>query len=167
MTENRFSSMWLVLAVATFFKRSMKLWVVQFWQVDVTQIWFIDSNFIYSFLVPKQSLLEIVLLDWLFCIVLTNYITLTLSWWRSITYRNQFIDLLCKSVDWFLCDTDLRHERVTIILIWSWDKRTRISMYLVYFWCNTNANSSNGRPLNWFTNYEVSLSANTYIVFNV
>ena len=104
--------MWLVLAVATFFKRSMKLWVVQFWQIDVTQIWFIDSNFIYSFLVPKQSLLEIVLLDWLFCIVLTNYITLTLSWWRSISYRNQFIDLLCKSVDWFLCDTDLRHERV-------------------------------------------------------
>ena len=64
--------MWLVLAVATFFKHSMKLRVVQFWQVDVTQIWFIDSNFIYSFLVPKQSLLEIVLLDWLFCIVLTN-----------------------------------------------------------------------------------------------
>ena len=29
-------------------------------------------------------------------------------------YRNQSIDLLCKSVDWFLYDNDLRHERVNI-----------------------------------------------------
>ena len=27
-------------------------------------------------------------------------------------YRNQFIDLQGKSMDWFLCDSDLRHERV-------------------------------------------------------
>ena len=26
----------------------------------------------------------------------------TLSWRRSLSYRNQSIDLLCKSVDWFL-----------------------------------------------------------------
>ena len=26
----------------------------------------------------------------------------TLSWWRSLTYRNQFNDLLSKSLDWFL-----------------------------------------------------------------
>ena len=25
--------------------------------------------------------------------------------------RNQFIDLLCKSIDWFLYDRDLHHER--------------------------------------------------------
>ena len=36
---------------------------------------------------------------------------LTLSWWKSLAYRNQSIDLLCKSVDWFLNDRDLRHER--------------------------------------------------------
>ena len=37
---------------------------------------------------------------------------LTLSWRRPISYRNQSIDLLCKSMDWFLYDTGLRHERV-------------------------------------------------------
>ena len=39
-----------------------------------------------------------------------NY--LTLSWRRSLSYRNQTIDLLCKSMDWFLYDSDLRHGRV-------------------------------------------------------
>ena len=36
--------------------------------------------------------------------------SLTLSWQRPL-YRNQSIDLLCKSVDWFLHDNGLRHER--------------------------------------------------------
>ena len=30
----------------------------------------------------------------------------------SLSYRNQTIDLLCKSMDWFLYDRDLRHESV-------------------------------------------------------
>ena len=34
---------------------------------------------------------------------------LTLSWRRFLSYRNQFIDLLCK---WLLYERDLRHERV-------------------------------------------------------
>ena len=37
---------------------------------------------------------------------------LTLWRRRSLSYRNQSIDLQSKSVDWFLYDTDLRHERV-------------------------------------------------------
>ena len=37
---------------------------------------------------------------------------LTLSWWRSLSYRNQLIDLSCKSVDWFLYDCGLCNERV-------------------------------------------------------
>ena len=36
----------------------------------------------------------------------------TLSWWRSLSYRNQSLDLLCISIDWFLYDRDLRHERI-------------------------------------------------------
>ena len=40
-----------------------------------------------------------------FCCVL-----LTISWWRSLSYRNQSNDLLSKSVNWFLCDRDLYHE---------------------------------------------------------
>ena len=35
-----------------------------------------------------------------------------LSWWRPLSYRNQSIDLLRKSMDWFLYDNGLRHERV-------------------------------------------------------
>ena len=37
---------------------------------------------------------------------------LTLSWRRPLSYRNQSIDLLGKSMDWFLYDNGLRHERV-------------------------------------------------------
>ena len=40
--------------------------------------------------------------------------SLTLSWRRSLSNRNQSIDLLCKSMGWFLCDRDLRHERIDI-----------------------------------------------------
>ena len=41
-----------------------------------------------------------------------NYNTITFWWRRSQSYRNQYIDLLCKSMDRFLYDRDLRHERV-------------------------------------------------------
>ena len=42
--------------------------------------------------------------------LLIEPISLTLSWWRPLSYRNQSIDLLCKSMDWFLYDNGLRHE---------------------------------------------------------
>ena len=42
----------------------------------------------------------------------SNNISLTLSWRRPILYRNQSIDLLRKSVDWFLYDIGLRHGKV-------------------------------------------------------
>ena len=37
---------------------------------------------------------------------------LNLSWWRSVSYRTQSIDLQSKSMDWFLCDREFSHERV-------------------------------------------------------
>ena len=40
---------------------------------------------------------------------------LTLSWRKPISYRNQPINLLCKSIDWFLYDIVLHHERVKVI----------------------------------------------------
>ena len=40
---------------------------------------------------------------------------LTLLWTRSLSYGNQSIDLQSKSMDWFLHDRDLRHERVKVI----------------------------------------------------
>ena len=41
-------------------------------------------------------------------------IYLTLSWRTPLSYRNQFINLLCKSIGWFLYDNGLRHERVKV-----------------------------------------------------
>ena len=43
---------------------------------------------------------------------------LTLSWRRPLSYRNQSIDLLPKSVDWFLYDNGLRHKRVKMGKKW-------------------------------------------------
>ena len=37
---------------------------------------------------------------------------LTLSWRRSLSYRNQSTDLKSKSIDWFLYDKGLRHESI-------------------------------------------------------
>ena len=37
---------------------------------------------------------------------------LTLSWRRPLSYRNQSTDLRSKSMDWFLYDNGLRHERI-------------------------------------------------------
>ena len=39
---------------------------------------------------------------------------LTLSWRRPLSYRSQSIDLLGKSLDWFLYDNGLGHERVNV-----------------------------------------------------
>ena len=41
-------------------------------------------------------------------------VSLTLSWRWPLSYRNQSTDLLRKSMDWFLYDNGLRHERVKI-----------------------------------------------------
>ena len=43
-------------------------------------------------------------------------IGLALSWQRSLSYRNQSIDLLYKSLDWFLYDGDLRHKIVNSLM---------------------------------------------------
>ena len=40
---------------------------------------------------------------------------LTLSWRRPLSYRNQSIGLRSKSMDWFLYDNGLRHERVKVL----------------------------------------------------
>ena len=37
-----------------------------------------------------------------------------LSWRRSLSYRNQSIHLFCESMNWFLYDKNLLHERVNL-----------------------------------------------------
>ena len=41
---------------------------------------------------------------------------LILSWWRPLSYRNQSTELQSKSMDWFLYDSGLRHERVRSLI---------------------------------------------------
>ena len=51
--------------------------------------------------------LNMVPLDWESIeIKLLQYSDLILSWWRLVSYRNQSIELLCKSMDWFCKITD-------------------------------------------------------------
>ena len=48
------------------------------------------------------------------CELSEKYI-LILSWWRSLSYRNQSSDFQSKSMDWFLYDKDLPHESVIVL----------------------------------------------------
>ena len=48
----------------------------------------------------------------IFWVSISEVAPLTLSWRRSLSYRNQPIDLKSKSMDWFLYDNGLCHERV-------------------------------------------------------
>ena len=61
----------------------------------------------------------------------------TLSWRRSLPYRNQSIHLLCKSMDWFLYDRDLRLERVKKNITETTLSRIRSNFYDVafFFFC--------------------------------
>ena len=54
-------------------------------------------------------------------------IPLILSWWRSLSYRNQSIELQSKSVDCFLYDWDLRHEGVNEGLMYFKDGSNKCS----------------------------------------
>ena len=67
--------------------------------------------------------------------------SLTLSWRRSLSYRNQSIDLLCKSMDYFLYDNGLGHENVNwsdvIIIIISIKTHMYILVSLSYVARNT------------------------------
>ena len=54
---------------------------------------------------------------------------LTLLQRRSLSYRNQFVDLLCKSVNWLLYDRNLRHERVKSIKA-SFTEKKSCTLYL-------------------------------------
>ena len=56
--------------------------------------------------------IRLYILLWLKPRHLGSCLKLILSWWRSLSYRSQSTDLLCKSMKWFLYDRDLRHEKV-------------------------------------------------------
>ena len=47
-----------------------------------------------------------------------SFVVLTLSWRRPLSYRNRSIDLRSKSMDCFLYDNGLRHERIKRSFSW-------------------------------------------------
>ena len=61
-------------------------------------------------------------------------LTLALSWPKSISYRNQSLDFLCKSMDWFLYDRDLRHKKVKME---KWNKNTNVVLVSLILTLNT------------------------------
>ena len=63
---------------------------------------------------------------------------MALSWRSFLSNRNQSMDLLCQSMDWFLYDRDFRHERVkdyyaikklsyVVVIIFRYDELTWIN----------------------------------------
>ena len=64
-------------------------------------------------------------------------ILFTLSWRSSLSSGNQSIHLWSKSMDWFLYDRDLRHERVKEIYVlvlvncWQWTRLCRYSFLTI------------------------------------
>ena len=63
---------------------------------------------IYHWLILKKLQQDL----WLHQKSITEMSILILSWQRLLSDRNQSIDLLGKSMVWFLYDNGLRHERV-------------------------------------------------------
>ena len=55
---------------------------------------------------------------------------LTLSWRRPMSYRNQSIDLLRKSMDWFLYDIGLHHERVNNAKVVTYSTQKHLELLL-------------------------------------
>ena len=72
----------------------------RFWTISICKLWnkFSETRKIFS-------------KNWITGFSL-KVLRLTLSWRRPLSYRSHSIDLLRKSMDWFLYDNGLRQERV-------------------------------------------------------
>ena len=79
------------------------------WTLDISALpIFIKAFALKKFLTDCQNHVSISTLS--IKIILSN--SLTLSWRRPYSFKNQSTDSLRNSVDWFLYDDSLRHERV-------------------------------------------------------
>ena len=87
---------------------------------------------------------------------------LTLSWRRPLPYRNQSIDLLCKSMDWFLYDIGFRHERVKDSDSKGKSSRWESSMKPGKLYMNTNSILINKKMYEYRT-YNHIMSEQVYI----
>ena len=88
------------------------------------------------------------------------FCTLTLSWWRSLLYRNQLTDLLCKSSDWFLYDGGLRNESAKEFVVSEKMSEKAILKIFVYEWLIIN-----GRKTQVDSEYPTFFSV--FLYFNI
>ena len=70
------------------------------------------SNLLLLTFLRNKTVLKDIQISYVWRILFHKDSLLTLSWRRSLSYRNQSIDLLCKTIDWFLNDRGFCHERV-------------------------------------------------------
>ena len=70
------------------------------------------SHFFYRTPKDKREICDYLTRSYFKNFISNNISFLTLSWRRPLSYRNQSIDLGSKSMDWFLYDNGLRHDRV-------------------------------------------------------
>ena len=59
---------------------------------------------------------------------------------RSLSYRNQPIDLLCKSMEWFLYDRDLRHKRINDKICEICEAKFGYSKWILFFFTEKTEN---------------------------
>ena len=63
----------------------------------------------------KKKIIQLKNQNTVFELICKCYSSFNSSLTEVLSYRTQSTDLLCKSMDWFLYDRDLRHERVNKI----------------------------------------------------
>ena len=91
------------------------------------------------------------------------FMTLTLLWRRSLSYRNQSIDLQSKSMDWFLYDSYLRHEKLNW---WSIPKHTVQMLKLQEMASLVPSNSSSEHFLNnWYNCNNSPCKKNKLVIY--
>ena len=94
---------------------------------------------------------------------------LTFLWRKSLSYRKQSTDLLCKSMDWFLYERDLRHERVKRHL--EKTKGTKLSVFWILndlgcYWNNCSMRATIFKALSlFFKRFSVCLQKSILIHF--
>ena len=90
-----------------YIKMSCALWWTQWKFLAVSQIMWLD----YVVTLCGFMKIECKTKMLIFLKLLGLQFSLSFSWRKSPSYRNQYIDFLWKSMDWSLYDRDLRHER--------------------------------------------------------
>ena len=88
---------------------------------------------------------------------------LTLSWRKSLSYRNQSTDFLWKSINWFLYDRDLRHKIVNMWIFKSLNNVNPEFVWSYFIFKNTTYNIRNGTLLRLLTAKSTQYGTNLVI----